>query len=118
MFEKTPIDLEKCINFFESMQHVKDLEKLITIVNLNILNVLSKNNIIKTNSPALVMKFSVHFGVSKILKVQNLAELQILVESLKDVFSNNGYKVSTYNQSNGTIIFSLYLPYNIEPTFV
>lgn len=118
MFEKMPINLENCINFFESMQHINDLEKLTTIVNLNILNVLSKNNIIKTNSPVLVMKFSIHFGVSKILKIKNLAQLQILVESLKDIFSNNGYKVSTYNQSNGTIIFSLYLPYNIEPTFV
>lgn len=118
MFANKPITLEECKTVFDNTQDTTNLEKLITIVNYEIINILVKNKLIKSNRPIVVLKFSMHFGITKDLIIDNLSDLQILVNKLKDVFIEEGYKVSTHNQSDGTIIFSLSLPYNIEPTFV
>ena len=37
---------------------------------------------------------------------------------LVEGFEKEKYKVNTHHQSDGTIIFTLSLPYSIEPTFV
>ena len=118
MFTKKPISIEKCRNIFDNIQGNNNLEKLIAFVNYEILNVIAKNKIIKSNRPILALKFSMHFGITKNLILDNLKDLQILIIQLMEVFEKEKYWVNTHHQSDGTIIFTLSLPYNIEPTFV
>lgn len=118
MFAKKPISIEECQNIFDAVQDNNNLEKLVAFVNYEILNVITKNKIIKSNRPILSLKFSMHFGITKNLVLDNLKDLQILVIQLVEVFEKEKYKVNTHHQSDGTIIFTLSLPYSIEPTFV
>ena len=118
MFAKEPLSLEKCKKAYEFNYDNNDLEKLITIVNNEIVNSVVKKNLVKSNGPIVLLKFSIHFGVVKNLQIQNLTELQLLIMDLKEVFNKEGYKVSLHNQSDGTIIFSLGIPFDLEPTFV
>ena len=118
MLTKSPISIDECKKFSNTLHDNNVLEALITLVNYELLNYLCKNKVASAKSSVVVLKFSLHFGIVKNLLIDNILDLQNIILKLKEVFVEEGYKIYIHNQSDGTIIFSLTLPYDIEPTFV